>query len=127
MKITEITYEEFIDSEIKKPSNYYIRNALGAYTFFHSRDRGFIPALDVVEPFVYDGDEVKLRALVEELTERPAVVTEDYIDSSHPSEGIIIRADRGSQTPLFLKSKSFAFRVLEGIASDTSVDEEDAS
>ena len=40
MKITEITYEEFIDSEIKKPSNYYIRNALGAYTFFHSRDRG---------------------------------------------------------------------------------------
>jgi hypothetical protein len=88
-------------------------------------DRGFKPSLDIVKPFVYDGDEEKLRALVEELTERPHVLTEDYIDPSSISEGVIIRVDRGTQTPLFLKSKSFAFRVLEGLCEDT--DTEDAS
>lgn len=90
-------------------------------------DRGFIPALDVVEPFIYDGDEGKLRALVEELTERPALLTEDYVDPEIPSEGVIIRVDRGTQTPLFLKSKSFVFRVMEGHATDEGIDEEDAS
>lgn len=91
------------------------------------KDRGFTPAYDIVEPFIYDGDEAKLRTLIDDLTERRSVLTEDYIDPSHPSEGVIIRVDRGGLTPLFLKSKSFAFRVLEGIASDDSVDTEDAA
>ncbi len=89
------------------------------------KDRGLDPAYDVVEPFIYDGDEEKLRSLVEELTERPDVLTEDYHDPSFCSEGVIIRVDRHTQTPLFLKSKSYAFRCMEGLCEVE--DPEDAS
>ena len=67
---------------------------------------------DVIEPFIYDGDEGKLRNLVEELTEGAS-----SIDSSHIREGVCVRAERYPK-PVVLKSKSFAFRVLEGIAKD---------
>ena len=67
---------------------------------------------DVVEPFIYDGDEGKLRNLVEELTEGAST-----IDPSHIREGVCVRAERYA-TPVVLKSKSFLFRVLEGIAKD---------
>jgi hypothetical protein len=91
-------------------------------------DRGLNPALDVVEPFIYDGDEEKLKVLVEQLTERPEVLTEDYTDPKHVSEGVIVRIDRGPTTPLFLKSKSFIFRCLEGHVQDTGeVDLEEVS
>lgn len=91
-------------------------------------DRGLNPALDVVEPFVYDGDEDKLKVLVEQLTERPEVLTEDYTDPKHLSEGVIVRVDRGTTTPLFLKSKSFVFRCLEGHVQDMGeVDIEEVS
>ena len=40
------------------------------------KDRGLDPAYDVVEPFIYNGDEEALRTLVEQLTERPEVLTE---------------------------------------------------
>lgn len=91
------------------------------------KDRGFDPAYDVVEPFIYDGDKDKLLALVDSLTERPEVLTEDYHDASHVSEGVIIRIDRNTLTPLFLKSKSYAFKVMEGIISEKVVDIEDIS
>lgn len=87
--------------------------------------RGLKHALDVVEPFVYDGDEQKLRELVEELTERPDQLTEDYRDPSIISEGVVVRVDRETLTPLFLKSKSFVFKVCEGIAKETEDDIED--
>jgi len=90
-------------------------------------DRGLDPAHDLVPPFVYDGDVEKLNALVEELTERPDTLTEDYHDPSHPSEGVIVRVDRWTQTPLFLKSKSYVFKVMEGIASEKEVDIEEVS
>ncbi len=38
-KTTVISYSEFIDDDFKKPSNHYIKNAMGDFTFFHSRDR----------------------------------------------------------------------------------------
>jgi len=76
--------------------------------------RGLLGPVSVCEPFIYDGDVEALRALVEELTERPALLTEDYIDPSHVSEGIIIRVDTGKLVPDFYKSKSFAFRAMEG-------------
>lgn len=90
-------------------------------------DRGLDPAYDVVPAIVYDGNLEALNALVDELTERPHLLTEDYHDQSHVSEGIIVRVDRGTQTPLFLKSKSYVFKVMEGIASEKEVDTEDAS
>jgi hypothetical protein len=90
-------------------------------------DRGLEPALDVVEPFIFDGDYGKLSALVEELTERPDLLGEDFIDPSHLSEGIVIRVDNGDTTPLFLKNKNFYFKVMEGIAQENSVDLEDIS
>lgn len=89
--------------------------------------RGFNATLNVHPQFVFDGDHEKLQELVEELTERPDVLTEDFIDPSHISEGVIIRVDNGSQTPKFYKNKSYAFKVLEGIAKENDVDLEDAS
>ena len=38
-KITVISFEEFSDDDFKKPSNYFIRSAMGDYYFFHTRDR----------------------------------------------------------------------------------------
>jgi hypothetical protein len=35
--------------------------------------------------------------------------------------------DYSTKTPLFLKYKSFPFKVLEGIAKDTQIDTEDAA
>lgn len=88
---------------------------------------GFASSVDLVEPFVYNGNQEELLALVEGLTEREDVLTEDFEDPSHISEGVIVRVDRGTVTPLFLKSKSYRFRVLEGIAQELEVDLEDAS
>jgi hypothetical protein len=62
---------------------------------------------------------------VYDLTERPDVLCEDYTDPSHINEGVIIRCDGGSTTPVFLKSKSFYFKVLEGIAQELEPDIED--
>ncbi len=88
--------------------------------------RDVLGPLEVHPPFIYDGNKEKLEELVESLTERPEVLTEDYIDQSHVSEGIIIRADSGTQVPKFYKSKSYAFKVMEGIAKE-NFDYEDAS
>lgn len=90
-------------------------------------DRGILGTLEVYPPYIYDGDVEKLAKLVEDLTERPDTLTEDYIDPSHVSEGIIIRVDNEKLTPTFMKSKSYAFRVQEGIFKEDNVDEEDAS
>ena len=90
-------------------------------------DRGILGTLEVHPSYIYDGDVEKLTKLVEDLTERPDTLTEDYIDSSHVSEGIIIRVDNEKLTPTFMKSKSYAFKVMEGIFKEDNVDEEDAS
>lgn len=89
------------------------------------KDRGLLPSYDLVEPFVFNGDYDDLGALVNELTERPDVLTEDYHDPSHISEGVIIRADGQSGKPIFLKNKSYAFKCLESICE--AIDVEDIS
>jgi hypothetical protein len=89
--------------------------------------RGIEPPLDLVEPFVYDGDKDKLVELVDQLTDRPEVLTEDYRDPSHVNEGVVIRVDGQGLTPKFYKNKSKAFRIMEGIYKEENVDEEDAS
>lgn len=89
------------------------------------KDRDILATVEVHPPMVYDGDSVKLRALVESLTERPELLTEDYIDPSHVSEGIIIRVDSGKMKPDFYKSKSYAFRCMEGLCK--AEDPEDMS
>lgn len=90
-------------------------------------DRGINAPVEVCEPFIYDGDQEALMEKVELLTERDDCLTEDYIDPSHPSEGVIVRVDHGGLQPKFYKSKSRAFKVLEGIWKDSNVDIEDAS
>lgn len=87
------------------------------------KDRGLDPAYDVVEPFIYDGNIDALTTLVEALTERPEVLCEDYHDSSQISEGIIIRADNGNLQPLFLKNKSYYFKVLESICEEVDIED----
>ena len=84
--------------------------------------KGFKATFEVHPQMIYDGDVEKLKALVEQLTERPECLTEDYRDPSHISEGVIIRVDTGKAKPEFYKSKSYAFRVLEGIVSENTVD-----
>lgn len=86
---------------------------------------GLLGPLNVTSPFVYDGNVEGLRFMVEAHTERQEVLTADYIDPSHISEGIIIRVDDGGFTPKFYKSKSYAFRVMEGMVE--VADPEDAS
>lgn len=88
-------------------------------------DRDIKRTLDVHEPMVYDGDLESLQKLVYELTERPSVLTEDYIDPTQVSEGIIVRVDTGKMKPEFFKNKSYAFRVMEGLCQ--AEDPEDAS
>lgn len=90
-------------------------------------DRGFEYAKSVHEPFIYDGNAEALTKLVTELTERPECLCEDYTDSSHVSEGIVLRIDDGNTIPTFLKSKSYFFKCLEGIYKEDHVDTEDAS
>lgn len=90
-------------------------------------DRGLTPHLNVCEPFLYDGDVDSLRSLVESLTERPECHTEDFIDPSHISEGVIVRVDCGNKRPVFYKNKSYAFRVMEGICRENEVDVEEIS
>ena len=88
-------------------------------------DRSILGPVEVAAQEVYDGDLEKLLAKVDLLTERPSVSTEDIIDPTHPSEGIIVRVDNGKMNPYFLKSKSYFFRTLEGICE--AVDTEDAA
>lgn len=90
-------------------------------------DRGIEYALEVHEPVRYDGDIDALNTLVEALTEREDVLCEDFIDPSHVSEGIILRVESGSKIPMFLKSKSYAFKVMEGIAKESTPDLEEES
>jgi hypothetical protein len=102
----------------------YTNNQINAFC----SKNGFNAPYNVHEPIIYDGDAEGLIALVDRLTERPEYLTEDYIDPSHISEGIIVRVDGGSNTPTFYKSKSFAFKVCEGILKETGdVDLEEIS
>lgn len=89
------------------------------------QDRNIPYTLEVYPQMVYDGNVRELCDLLEQLTERPEVLTEDYTDPSHISEGVIVRIDDGCLTPKFMKSKSYAFRVAEGICRE--VDTEGAS
>lgn len=89
------------------------------------KDRNFLAPYEVAPQEVYDGDVEKLMSKVEALTERTDVLSEDYIDSSHPTEGVIIRVDSGNLTPTFLKSKAYYFRTMEGLCE--AADIEDAS
>lgn len=91
------------------------------------RERDILHHLEIHPQMIYDGDKEKLCTLVEQLTERPECLTEDYIDPSHVSEGVIIRVDGEKRVPKFYKSKSYAFKVMEGIFKESNVDEEDAN
>lgn len=90
---------------------------------------GFEAPLLVHPQLVYNADKDTLVKLVEDLTEREGLLTEDFIDPTHISEGVVVRIDSGDLTPVFLKSKSFIFKVMEGIAKeqDDFVDEEEIS
>lgn len=77
---------------------------------------------EVHPPFIYDGNEENLRKLVEDLTEnRP----EEYF---HPNEGVCLRYEKGLRFGI-MKSKSFIFKLLEGIIKDNPnyVDVEEVS
>lgn len=88
-------------------------------------DRNILSTIEVHPQMLYNGNQEELETLVERLTERTESLTEDIIDPTHPSEGIIIRVDYDGKTPKFYKNKSYIFKVLEGICE--VADTEDAS
>lgn len=81
----------------------------------------------VCEPFIYNGFKDALMEKVEALTERIDVLTEDYIDPTHVSEGVVIRVDDATLVPKFYKNKSYAFKVMEGIFKENNEDMEDSA
>lgn len=88
------------------------------------KDRGINYTYEVAPQVVYDGNVDALMQKVTALTEEGADVNgADWIDPSHPTEGIIVRVDTGKQNPYFLKSKNYYFKVMEGICD--AVDTED--
>lgn len=89
------------------------------------KDRQLLGPISVRDPIVYDGDAELLSHVVEQLTERPDVLGEDVIDPSHPYEGVILRIDTGKYNPMFMKSKSTYFRIMEGMVE--AEDTEDAA
>lgn len=46
---------------------------------------------------------------------------ESTISKNHIREGVAVRIENGNRTPIFLKHKSFIFKVLEGIVKDSDV------
>lgn len=91
------------------------------------KDRGFNAPLNVVPPFIYDGDLQHLMNLVEVLTENASSLGADYIDPSHPGEGVILRIDTGRMNPYFLKSKMFNFKVMESIVEAPDTEDVEAA
>jgi hypothetical protein len=91
------------------------------------RNLNFTPTIHPT--FIYDGNQENLLKLVEELTERPALLTQDYINPFSISEGIIVRCDNGNLQPTFFKNKSWAFKVGENIIKENEkvLDLEDVS
>lgn len=89
------------------------------------KDRNILSTFEIHPQMIYNGDVESLKALVEQLTERPECLTEDYIDPTIISEGVIIRVDSDGKTPDFYKNKSYAFRCMEGLCE--AEDPEDAS
>ncbi len=89
------------------------------------KDRNILHPQNVCDPFLFDGDVDALVAKVESLTERQDALGEDYVDPTHPGEGVILRIDTGKHQPYFLKSKAHYFRVMEGMCE--AVDTEDAA
>ena len=78
---------------------------------------------EICQKFIYDGDEEKLRELVESLTDGDSL-----IDTSHLREGVCVRAER-YRTPFVLKNKSFYFKLAEGMAKEKEdyLDEEESA
>lgn len=78
---------------------------------------------ELCDSFIYDGNEETLRELVESLTDGVSVV-----DSRHIREGVCVRAEN-YPAPTVMKSKSFAFKCMEGMQKDKEdyVDIEEAS
>lgn len=71
------------------------------------------------EDFYIKSDGESLRTVVEACTERDS---ENFPE--HLNEGVCVRVENGSLTPLVLKSKRYLFRVLEGQIKEPSVEDE---
>jgi hypothetical protein len=86
---------------------------------------GFEHTQEAAGPTIYEGCLEELVSVVEYLTEREDHMCEDPCDPSHPYEGVVIRVDYKGLKPKFYKSKSYAFKCMEGICE--AVDVEDSN
>jgi len=74
------------------------------------KDIGFKPVVELIEPFVYDGDKNKLWELCDNLSKGSSI-----LDPRHIREGVVIRVETPSGSTYHLKYKSAEFCLLEGI------------
>lgn len=72
--------------------------------------------------FYYNGNPEELLRLCEDfnsqITFKPSV-----FDSSHIDEGVVIRIENGNPTPIFYKERSHIFKVLEGKAKESGMED----
>ncbi len=71
-------------------------------------NRRVLSIKDIVENIFVD--------YIEEESKKPSLTF-----SSHIREGVVVRIENGKKTPIFLKHKSFIFKVLEGIIKESDV------
>lgn len=72
--------------------------------------------------FVYNGDVDWFEAKVKELTENEKNLSESYTDPKTILEGVVVRIELERKTT-FLKSKSFVFKLAEGLETVANVEE----
>lgn len=86
--------------------------------------RNIAKTLNLIGPFVFDGNHRDLQDLVVKLGEREDQKCADPTDPSHLHEGCVVRIESGTMIPKFYKYKTFWFKVGEGLAEN--VDTEDS-
>ncbi len=89
-------------------------------------ERNLLGPLNICEPFIYDGDVEALCQKVEQLTERPELLGEDYVDPTMPGEGVILRIDTGKMNPYFLKNKAYYFKCMESLCEAIDIESVEA-
>jgi hypothetical protein len=92
--------------------------------------KGLNCSMEVSDSYIYTGTDYAKKKLIEYmelLSDRPESLTEDYYDSTHINEGVILRVDYQGQVPKFYKKKSYAFKVMENIYKTDNLDIEDAN
>lgn len=76
-----------------------------------------------LDAFFVEDDGAFLRERVEALSENKDNLSEDYINPKGINEGVVVSVENGSNIQQRFKRKSFAFKVLEGIVKEATLED----